>query len=191
MQKWFEHTCFVAKMIYTHFFLLQKLLMHLFLSQKEFTHVFLSRKRFTRFFLSRKWFTHSARKVFARWKLPSGKFRLFGPLPPPYLEIIPKKNRFFLVLPYGLGEKKRRFSYLVTQLTIPDKLKNSYHDIDDIDESDLVHSCTIFLLLLLLLGWRNIVQGGNPLYAGFFSTQGSGGHTWTKWVRFFAKNTWL
>ena len=37
-------------MIYTHFFLLQKLLMHLFLSQKEFTHVFLSRKRFTRFF---------------------------------------------------------------------------------------------------------------------------------------------
>ena len=44
--------------------------------------------RFTRFcrendlrvFLSRKRFTHFIRKVFARWKLPSGKFRLFGPL---------------------------------------------------------------------------------------------------------------
>ena len=40
----------------------------------------LSRKRFTRFFLSRKRFTHSARKVFACWILPSGKLRLFGPL---------------------------------------------------------------------------------------------------------------
>ena len=32
------------------------------------------------FFLSRKRFTYFVWKVFARWKLPSGKFRLFGPL---------------------------------------------------------------------------------------------------------------
>ena len=38
----------------------------------------------------------------------------------------------------------------------------------------LVHNCTIFLCSLDV---RNIVQGGNPLYAGFFSTQGSGGYT--------------
>ena len=35
LQKWFEHTCFVAKMIYTHFFLLQKLLMHFFCHKKN------------------------------------------------------------------------------------------------------------------------------------------------------------
>ena len=35
----------------------------------------------------------------------------------------------------------------------------------------LVHNCTIFLCSLDV---RNIVQGGDPLYAGFFSTQGSG-----------------
>ena len=40
---------------------------------------FLLRKPFTRF-LSRKWFMHFVQKVLARWKLPSGKFRLFGPL---------------------------------------------------------------------------------------------------------------
>ena len=34
----------------------------------------------------------------------------------------------------------------------------------------VVHNCTIFLLPLDV---RNIVQGGDPLYAGFFSTQGS------------------
>ena len=51
----------------------------------------------------------------------------------------------------------------------------------------LVHNCTIFLCSLDV---RNIVQGGDPLYAGFFSTQGSGGYTWPKWVRFFAKNKW-
>ena len=38
----------------------------------------------------------------------------------------------------------------------------------------LVHNCTIFLCSLDV---RNIVQGGDPLYAGFFSTQGSGGYT--------------
>ena len=52
----------------------------------------------------------------------------------------------------------------------------------------VVHNCTIFLCSLDV---RNIVQGGDPLYAGFFSTQGSGGYTWPKWVRFFAKNNCL
>ena len=55
-------------------------------------------------------------------------------------------------------------------------------------EDQLVHNCTIFLCSLDV---RNIVQGGDPLYAGFFSTQGSGGYTWPKWVRFFAKNNCL
>ena len=53
---------------------------------------------------------------------------------------------------------------------------------------NLEHNCTIFLCSLDV---RNIVQGGDPLYAGFFSTQGSGGYTWPKWVRFFAKNNCL
>ena len=84
----------VAKMIWANFFV-AKTIYALFLSLKEFAHtffvakmiyvLFLSRKRFTRFFLSRKQFTHSARKVFARWKLPSGKLRLFGPLGTPVL----------------------------------------------------------------------------------------------------------
>ena len=78
LQKGFEHTCFDAKTIHTHFFV-----------AKKFTHTFLSQKRFTRFFcrennlrtfLSRKRFTLFVWKVFARLKLPSGKFRLFGPL---------------------------------------------------------------------------------------------------------------
>ena len=38
----------------------------------------------------------------------------------------------------------------------------------------VVHNCTIFLCSPDV---RNIVQGGDPLYAGFFSTQGSGGYT--------------
>ena len=38
----------------------------------------------------------------------------------------------------------------------------------------LEHNCTIFFCSLDV---RNIVQGGDPLYAGFFSTQGSGGYT--------------
>ena len=42
------------------------------------------------------------------------------------------------------------------------------------DAKDVVHNCTIFLLPLDV---RNIVQGGDPLYAVFFSTQGSGGYT--------------
>ena len=54
--------------------------------------------------------------------------------------------------------------------------------------SAVVHNCTIFLCSLDV---RNIVQGGDPLYVGFFSTQGSGGYTWPKWVRFFAKNNCL
>ena len=45
---------------------------------------------------------------------------------------------------------------------------------DRAEGADLVHNCTIFLLPLDV---RNIVQGGDPLYAGFFSTQGSGGYT--------------
>ena len=45
---------------------------HFICREKSFTH-FLSRKRFTQFF----W------KVFVRWILPSGKFRLFGPLKDP------------------------------------------------------------------------------------------------------------
>ena len=48
----------------------------------------------------------------------------------------------------------------------------------------LVHNCTIFLCSLDV---RNIVQAGDPLYAGFLSTQGSGGYTWPKWVQFFCK----
>ena len=50
------------------------------------------------------------------------------------------------------------------------------------------HSCTIFLCSPDV---RNIEKGGDPLYAVFFSTQGSGGYTWPKWVRFFAKNNCL
>ena len=42
------------------------------------------------------------------------------------------------------------------------------------DGADIVHNCTIFLCSLDV---RNIVQGGDPLYAGFLSTQGSGGYT--------------
>ena len=47
------------------------------------------------------------------------------------------------------------------------------NDGDDASSS-LVHNCTIFLCSLDV---RNIAQGGNPLYAAFFSTQGSGGYT--------------
>ena len=74
------HTHFFVQIQLTHTFLLQKWFEHTFLSQKQFTHTLLWRKRFTEFFLSQKRFTHFVRKVFARWKLPSGKFRLFGPL---------------------------------------------------------------------------------------------------------------
>ena len=51
-----------------------------FLSQKEFMHLLFGTKTIYAHFLSGKRLTHFIRKVFARWKLPSGKFRLFGPL---------------------------------------------------------------------------------------------------------------
>ena len=81
LQKLFEHTCFVAKTIYTHFFC-HKNYLCTFLSQKEFMHTFFVAKTIYMLFLSRKRFTHFVRKVFARWKMPSGKFRFFGPLGP-------------------------------------------------------------------------------------------------------------
>ena len=64
----------------------------------------------------------------------------------------------------------------------------SDHENGDVAGVGVVHNCTIFLCSLDV---RNIVQGGDPLYAGFFSTQGYGGYTWPNWVRFFAKNTCL
>ena len=70
---------FVAKTIYTHFFV-AKTIYALFCHKKNLGTLFLSQKRFTRSFLSSKRFTHFLRKVFAGWKLPSGKFILFGPL---------------------------------------------------------------------------------------------------------------
>ena len=76
LQKWFQHTCFVAKTIYTHFLCHKNAL---FCYKKNLLILF-GRENDLRAFLSRKRFTHFVRKVFARWKLPSGKFRLFGPL---------------------------------------------------------------------------------------------------------------
>ena len=52
--------------------------MHFFVTKRFYAHFF-CREHGLRVF-SRKWFPHFVRKVFARWKLPSGKFRLFGPL---------------------------------------------------------------------------------------------------------------
>ena len=46
---------------------------------------------------------------------------------------------------------------------------------------DIVHNCTIFLCSLDV---RNIVQGGDPLYAGVNHKEGCGGHNLPKWVRF-------
>ena len=89
-RKYNQRTLFCCKNDSSTLVLLQKQFTHTFLSQKLFTHFFLSQKRIyapffcrendLRAFLSRKRFTHFVRKVFARWKLPSGKFRLFGPL---------------------------------------------------------------------------------------------------------------
>ena len=62
--------------LHTHFFV-TKTIYALFLSQKNLRILFLSRKLFARFFCCKNNFV---RKVFARWKLPSGKIRLFGPL---------------------------------------------------------------------------------------------------------------
>ena len=47
---------------------------------------------------------------------------------------------------------------------------------------DIVHNCTIFLCSLDV---RNIVQGGDPLYAAVNHKQGCGGHNWPKLVQFF------
>ena len=66
-RKWFTHFCCRENNLCT------------FLSRKLFTHLF-CRKNNLRTFLSQKRFTHFGQKVFARWNLPSGKFRLFGPL---------------------------------------------------------------------------------------------------------------
>ena len=52
----------------------------------------------------------------------------------------------------------------------------------------LVHKSTIFLCSLDV---RNIVQGGDPLYAGVNHKEGCGGHNLPKWVRLFAKNPCL
>ena len=54
-------------------------------------------------------------------------------------------------------------------------MREDYDGNEELESHDeIVHNCTIFLLPLDV---RNIVQGGDPLYAGFFSTQGSGGYT--------------
>ena len=50
-----------------------------FLSQNDLRTLFVAKNDLCTF-LSRKQFTHFVWKVFARWILPSGKFRLFGPL---------------------------------------------------------------------------------------------------------------
>ena len=55
-------------------------------------------------------------------------------------------------------------------------------------KTSIVHNCIIFFCSLDV---RNIVQGGDPLYAAVNHKQGCGGYTWPKWVRFFAKNTCL
>ena len=49
-------------------------------------------------------------------------------------------------------------------------------------DNQLVHDCTIFLCSLDV---RNIVQDGNPLYAGVNHKEGCGGHNLPKWVRFW------
>ena len=76
LRKWFEHTFFVAKTIYAHFVVVT---IYAFFVTKRICAHFFCREHGLRVFL-RKRFTHFVRKVFARWKLPSGKFRLFGPL---------------------------------------------------------------------------------------------------------------
>ena len=45
-----------------------------------------------------------------------------------------------------------------------------------------VHYCTIFLCSLDV---GNILQGGDPLHASVNHKMGWGGHSWSKWVRFF------
>ena len=64
---------------FTHTFLSQKLFMHFFVTKRIYAYFFVAKTIYA-LFLSRKRFTHFVWKVFARLKLPSGKFRLFGPL---------------------------------------------------------------------------------------------------------------
>ena len=89
LHKQFRHTCFVAKTIHTHIFCHQNFFRTLFCCRnalrtlfclKHDLHTCFHAKTIYAFFLSQKRFTHFVRKVFARWNLPSGKFRLFGPL---------------------------------------------------------------------------------------------------------------
>ena len=54
-------------------------IINFFVAKTLYAHSFVT-KTIYGFFLSQKRFTNFIRKVFARWKLPSGKFRLFGPL---------------------------------------------------------------------------------------------------------------
>ena len=67
-------------MIWAHLFCCKNNLYTLFLSQKLFIHLFCHKKNLRTLFFVAKRFMHFVRKVFACWKLPSGKFRLFGPL---------------------------------------------------------------------------------------------------------------
>ena len=57
-----------------------KLQFYVLFCRKMIYALYLSRKTIYALFLSRKQFTHFVWKVFARWILPSVKFRLFGPL---------------------------------------------------------------------------------------------------------------
>ena len=68
-RKNYLHTFFCHKKEFTHLFFVAKTIYALFCRENDL-----------RAFLSRKQFTHFVWKVFAHWKLPSGKFRLFGPL---------------------------------------------------------------------------------------------------------------
>ena len=77
------------KMIYAHFFCPNTINAHFFVAKMIWAHFFVAKTIYAHFcvaktiyslLLLRKQFTHFIRKVFARWKLPSGKFRLFGPL---------------------------------------------------------------------------------------------------------------
>ena len=73
--------------------------------------------------------------------------------------------------PSGKDDKERQET--IGRQDVFSCIHQSYCEFAD-DDEDVVHNCTIFLCSLDV---RNIVQGGDPLYAGFFSTQGSGGYT--------------
>ena len=70
---------------FTHFFCCKNYLCT-FCDKKNLC-TFFCRENNLRTFLLRKRFTHLVRKVFARGKLPSGKFRLFGPLDRDYVDV--------------------------------------------------------------------------------------------------------